>query len=187
MSINQQISDYIYFYPDAMDTKTCNEIIKHYEKNAEWEESTFANEYGHTWGNKSVSMHQFWIGQPLPYFNELRDTFKYCTDDYMSVFERIGSVQSTDFRMNRYTKGGFMREHVDNIHYSHGQKLGYPHLTTLIFLNDDFEGGEFVLCGDKHIEKIQGSAVVFPSNFMYPHEVKEVTEGKRYSVMTWVM
>ena len=31
MSINQQISDYIYFYPDAMDTKTCNEIIKHYE------------------------------------------------------------------------------------------------------------------------------------------------------------
>ena len=135
MSTNQQISDYIYFYPDAMDTKTCNEIIKHYEKNAEWEESTFANEYGHTWGNKSVSMHQFWIGQPLPYFNELRDTFKYCTDDYMSVFERIGSVQSTDFRMNRYTKGGFMREHVDNIHYSHGQKLGYPHLTTLIFLN----------------------------------------------------
>ena len=55
------------------------------------------------------------------------------------------------------------------------------------FLNDDFDGGEFVLCGDKYIEKIQGSAVVFPSSFMFPHEVKEVTDGKRFSVMTWIL
>ncbi len=80
-----------------------------------------------------------------------------------------------------------MQSHIDNIHHSHGQKQGYPHLTSLLFLNDDYEGGEFVLCGDKHIEKIQGSAIVFPSNFMYPHEVKEVTEGKRFSVMTWIL
>ena len=80
-----------------------------------------------------------------------------------------------------------MNQHIDNIHYSHGQKQGYPHLTSLLFLNDDFDGGDFVLCGDKYIEKIQGSAVVFPSNFMYPHEVKEVTEGKRFSVMTWIL
>ena len=89
--------------------------------------------------------------------------------------------------MNRYKEGGFMQSHIDNIHHSHGQKQGYPHLTSLIFLNDDYEGGEFVICGDKYIEKIQGSAVVFPSNFMYPHEVKEVTDGKRFSVMTWIL
>ena len=89
--------------------------------------------------------------------------------------------------MNRYKEGGFMQSHIDNIHHSHGQKQGYPHLTALLFLNDDYEGGEFVLCGDKHIEKIQGSAVVFPSNFMSPHDVKEVTDGKRFSVMTWIL
>ena len=80
-----------------------------------------------------------------------------------------------------------MSLHSDNIHHSHGQKQGYPHLTSLIFLNDDYEGGEFVLCGNKYIEKIQGSAVVFPSNFMFPHEVKKVISGNRYSVKTWVM
>jgi len=53
-------------------------------------------------------------------------------------------------------------------------------------LNNDYEGGEFVLCGIP-LEKKQGSVVVFPSNFMYPHEVKEVTKGKRYSIMTWIM
>ena len=41
-----------------------------------------------------------------------------------------------------------MKEHIDNIHHSHGQKQGYPHLTSLIFLNDDYEGGEFTLCGE---------------------------------------
>ena len=53
-------------------------------------------------------------------------------------------------------------------------------------LNDSYDGGEFVLCGEP-LEKKQGSAVVFPSNFMYPHEVKEVTDGKRFSVMTWII
>ena len=80
-----------------------------------------------------------------------------------------------------------MNQHIDNIHHSHGQQYGYPHITSLIFLNDDYEGGEFVICGDKQIEKKQGSAIIFPSNFMYPHEVKKVTKGKRFSVMTWIM
>ena len=99
----------------------------------------------------------------------------------------IRDREYTDFRINRYEANGFMKQHIDAIHHSHGQKQGYPHLTSLIFLNDDYEGGEFVLCGDKYIEKIQGSAVVFPSNFMFPHEVKKVISGNRYSVMTWVM
>ena len=74
----------------------------------------------------------------------------------------------------------------DNIHHSHGQKQGYPHLTSLIFLNDDYEGGEFTLCGES-LDKKKGSAVVFPSNFMFPHEVKKVISGIRYSIMTWIL
>ena len=35
-----------------------------------------------------------------------------------------------------------MSEHVDNIHHSHGQKWGYPHVSALLYLNDDYEGGE---------------------------------------------
>ena len=52
-----------------------------------------------------------------------------------------------------------MKEHIDNIHHSHGQKQGYPHLTSLIFLNDDYEGGDFGFWGNnlkvklkKHLE-----------------------------------
>jgi len=186
MSINQQISDYIFFYPDVMDKKTCEWIIKHYDTTAKWEQSTFSTAYKNT-GKSKVSMQQYWIGKPLPYYEDIKQSFDYCVNDYTSVHTDIKSIDYTDFRINRYREGGFMQNHIDNIHHSHGQKQGYPHITSLIFLNDDYEGGDFVLCGNKHIEKIQGSAIVFPSNFMFPHEVKEVTKGKRYSIMTWIM
>ena len=190
MNSNQQISDYIFFYPDVMDKKTCEWIINRYDTTAKWQQSTFSNNYGNT-GTSQVAMDEYWIGPPDPYHKDIKKTFDYCVDDYINFHTGIleGQIgrEFTDFRINRYGEGGFMKQHIDAIHHSHGQKQGYPHLTSLLFLNDDFDGGEFVLCGDKYIEKIQGSAIVFPSNFMYPHEVKEVTEGKRFSIMTWIL
>ena len=186
MNSNQQISDYIFFYPDVMDAKTCNWIINRYETTAKWQQSTFYNGAENT-GTSQVAMDEYWIRSQEPYYKNIKESFEYCVNDYTSVHDKIKSTDFTDFRINRYGKGGFMKQHIDGIHHSHGQKQGYPHLTSLLFLNDDYEGGEFVLCGDKYIEKIQGSAIVFPSNFMYPHEVKEVTEGKRFSIMTWIL
>ena len=44
------------------------------------------------------------------------------------------------------------------------------------------------MCDETYKPEIkQGSAIVFPSNFMFDHEVKKVTKGNRYSVMTWIM
>ena len=186
MNSNQQISDYIFFYPDVMDTKTCNDIVSHYDINAEWQPSTFSTAYKNT-GTSRVGMDEHWIKSQTPYYNDLKKSFDYCVNDYISVHDKIKILEYTNLRINRYGTGGFMQSHIDNIHHSHGQKQGYPHITSLIFLNDDYEGGEFVICGDKYIEKIQGSAIVFPSNFMYPHEVKKVTKGKRFSVMTWIL
>ena len=67
-----------------------------------------------------------------------------------------------------------------------GERKGIPILSVLGVLNDDYEGGEFTLCGE-NLDKDKGSAVVFPSNFMFPHEVKKVTSGVRYSIMTWIL
>ena len=56
----------------------------------------------------------------------------------------------------------------------------------LIFLNDDYKGGEFVVA-DKLYRPEKGSAIVFPSNFMFPHEAKKVTKGIRLSIVAWLM
>jgi predicted 2-oxoglutarate/Fe(II)-dependent dioxygenase YbiX len=79
-----------------------------------------------------------------------------------------------------------MSPHIDNIHHSHGQKYGYPQVSVLLFLNDDYEGGEFIVADNEYHPTV-GSALIFPSNFMFPHEVKPVTKGERWSVITWLM
>ena len=187
MNSSQQVSDYIFFYPNVMDKKTCEAITNSYEQTAMWNKSTFYDGKKDT-GTSQVAMQELWINNEMPYFEELKKSFAICTDDYKSVYKTLDySLTCTNFRLNFYREGGFMNQHIDNIHHSHGQQYGYPHITSLIFLNDDYEGGEFVICGDKQIEKKQGSAIIFPSNFMYPHEVKKVTKGKRFSVMTWIM
>ena len=66
-----------------------------------------------------------------------------------------------------------------------GQRRGIPTLTVLGALNDDYEGGELMMFGDQRVQLLAGSVVVFPSNFMYPHEVKPVKSGVRFSYVSW--
>ena len=185
MNSNQQISDFIYYYPEAINPLLCNTITNYFNTNAKWKQSTFSTAYKNT-GTSKVSMMEYWIGSKDLYYQDLKNAFENTVNDYIGIHKKIKVQSYTNFRINRYGVGGFMKEHIDNIHHSHGQTQGYPHLTSLIFLNDNFDGGEFYLCGEP-LEKKVGSAVVFPSNFMYPHEVKKVTNGKRYSVMTWIL
>ena len=82
MNTSQQLSDYIFFYPDVLDSKTCNWIINRYETTAKWKDSTFATAYNNT-GDSKVSMKEYWIGKPSPYYKEIQEGFDYCVDDYV--------------------------------------------------------------------------------------------------------
>lgn len=191
---NQQTSNllktsYISYFKDAISSKLCNIIINYFDKNAKWEASTFSTSSGISpITKKQVFMHNYWITQNQKYYSHLKECYLNCVNEYTKKHPRVIPERFTDFRMNRYTKGGYMKSHIDNIHHSHGQQFGYPHITALLFLNDDYEGGDFILCdGEYEVPKKKGSCIIFPSNFMYPHEVKYVSKGTRYSVMTWII
>ena len=93
----------------------------------------------------------------------------------------------SDIRFNKYSKNTEMAEHADHIHdLFDGKRKGIPYLSVIMLLNDDFKGGEFVMFQDEVISLKQGDILFFPSIFMYPHTVKEVTEGTRYSGVSWV-
>jgi len=187
MSSNQQISDFIYYYPRVLGPTACDNLIEHYNKDTfiRWKTSTFSTTNNVT-GTSKVDMKEFWIDPNMFGYPTIKQGFETAVNDYIKAHNKIKIQEYTHFRINCYETGGFMKEHIDNIHHSHGQKQGYPHLTSLIFLNDDYGGGEFTLCGEK-LDKDKGSAVVFPSNFMFPHEVEKVTSGVRYSIMTWIL
>jgi hypothetical protein len=76
---------------------------------------------------------------------------------------------------------GEYKEHTDNFDF-------FPRvLSCSLILNDDYEGGDFAFFGGEYIvPKKAGSAVVFPSNFCFPHAVLPVTEGDRHAIITWI-
>ena len=81
-----------------------------------------------------------------------------------------------------------MALHCDHIHdMFDGTRKGIPTLTILGLLNDDFEGGEFLMFDEeKEIKLKAGDIMIFPSVFLYPHKVAAVTKGVRDAFVSWV-
>tara|TARA_R100001224_G_C3951999_1_gene126062 strand:- start:69 stop:617 length:549 start_codon:yes stop_codon:yes gene_type:complete len=88
-------------------------------------------------------------------------------------------------RFNRYTKNTKIKKHFDHI-YSifDGKEKGIPVLSIVGLLNENFKGGNFFI-NDVLIKIKTGDFIVFPSCFLYPHQVKNITQGTRYSFVTW--
>ena len=60
-------------------------------------------------------------------------------------------------------------------------------LSTVLFLNDDFEGGDFIFPELKvRVRPEPGMLVCFPSTYEYLHGVEPVTSGHRYSIVNWM-
>lgn len=89
-------------------------------------------------------------------------------------------------RFNRYQKNQIMRKHIDHIKsLFEGDVRGIPVLSIIINFNDDYEGGDLVFWNDHKVHLGEGDVVVFPSLFLFPHRVEEVTKNVRYSGVAW--
>jgi hypothetical protein len=100
-----------------------------------------------------------------------------------SWFETGATTEDTGYEHFLYlgSKKGEYREHVD--HYDIFPRV----LSCSLILNENYEGGDFAFFGGEYVvPKKAGSAVVFPSNFCFPHAVLPVTKGDRHSIVTWI-
>jgi len=177
-------------YENVLSQELCNAII---EEDFDYNESTYSTHEGQSpdWKkNKRVKMDEIWIRKDHVFYKELNHAVTGVAERYSEEVKankrNFVAHKTTDFRVNKYEKGGYMSLHCDNIHHSHGQQYGFPQASVLLFLNDDYEGGEFVV-SELQLNIKKGDAIIFPSNFMFPHEVKEVTKGTRWSIVSWLM
>ena len=175
---------YIQYYKDIVPENLCNKLIN---QDFNYQPSTYSTHgSGKVVKDERVRMEDFWIRKDNIFYNDIKECFEAVIVNYKKEFPLFTVNHTTDFRINRYSKGGFMSRHVDNIHHSHGQQYGYPQVSVLLYLNDNYGGGEFHVASKK-FEPEKGSAIIFPSNFMFPHEAKKVTKGVRWSIITWLM
>ncbi|HFD80747.1 MAG TPA: 2OG-Fe(II) oxygenase [Gammaproteobacteria bacterium] len=91
-------------------------------------------------------------------------------------------------RINRYQTGQYMVNHTDKYPDSDSGQVSWPAVTFSINLNDDFTGGELSLLDGDLVFKAQAAqGIFFPSNFLFPHAVNEVTSGTRYALVGWLI
>jgi predicted 2-oxoglutarate/Fe(II)-dependent dioxygenase YbiX len=60
-------------------------------------------------------------------------------------------------------------------------------VSVVIYLNDDYEGGEIEFPNfDIKIKPKAGTMILFPSNFAYTHIAHPVNNGIKYAIVTWL-
>ena len=179
--------NWIGYYENVVSDDLCDKIMEYSDNVKPLKASEYATSEGKSERSKErVKMDDGWFVNGEQYYQDIRMCFMTALKKYQEKHNDCVCQRYTDFRLNKYSEGGFMSRHCDNIHHSHGQQYGYPQVTALLYLNDNYEGGTFKVA-DKTIYPERGSAVIFPSNFMFPHEAKVVTKGTRWSVVTWLM
>jgi predicted 2-oxoglutarate/Fe(II)-dependent dioxygenase YbiX len=89
-------------------------------------------------------------------------------------------LEDSGYDLLKYEKGGFYLKHTDE------SKIYTRRASISFLLNEEYEGGELQFFGDYKVQGETGSAIIFPSNFCYPHEVLPIKSGTRYSIITWV-
>ena len=119
--------------------------------------------------------------------NSIKEKIFQCVDHYKKNhpidIKKISQLDLLRYDANEH-KAGY------TFHEDFGLDCSERHLSISICLNNEYEGGEFVFDisgGHYTVPQNVGDAVIFPSNFMFPHQVNKVTKGTRYALIGWVI
>jgi predicted 2-oxoglutarate/Fe(II)-dependent dioxygenase YbiX len=81
----------------------------------------------------------------------------------------------TTMGINKYDEGAFMGSHVD-----FNEDNYYLAYTIVVYLNDDYEGGELYFNDlDITIKPEAGSIIMYPSSAPYAHQSLKVLKGRK--------
>lgn len=180
------IKDHIVVIENAITPALCDAILAEYTTSDDWIDALTVE------GKSDAERQCSTIGVSFSSIIEKNPTTRGNLDKYLfttasgaiakyrTKFPLCAIQQDSGYDLLRYEAGQHYKQHVDSF-------KGHPRAVSCSFaLNDDFEGGEFSFFDRSEVYALKkGSCIMFPSNFMYPHEVMPVTKGTRYSVVTW--
>jgi len=183
------IKDYIYV-KNHIPKELCKELIDECNKGV-WKKHTWSSYLSNEETFKSTKELEV-MGCTIEQREKIKPYLNKALTEYQDKHSAPGEMtqgpwlnEFSPIRFNKYSVGTMMKEHYDHIHnIFDGQIKGVPLISIVANLNEDYEGSEFYCRGEK-IKLKTGDILLFPSNFMYPHEVKETKKGTRYSFVSW--
>jgi len=182
----KQLQDYIFVMSDVIPLGLCESVLAEYKECNDWISASIK-------GGKNLNVRNCQtigisfnsiieknkdVRQKLD--QELFNCAAKSIQEYKNHFVNCNIEQDSGYELLKYNVDGFYTEHTDSF-------KDHPRAVSCSFaLNDDYEGGEFAFFNRDLVYKLKkGSCIMFPSNFMYPHEIMPVTSGTRYSIVTW--
>jgi len=181
------IKDYIIVLDDVLPHSVCDKILEEYANSGEWQQTVVGKGEVREDIRSATTIQiseDFVVARNAELRREIdADVFAGASkaiQAYNANFEYSFIEEDSGYELLRYETGQFYTQHVDSF-------KARPRAVSCSFaLNDDYVGGEFGFFDRELVVKApKGGAVLFPSNFMYPHEIMPVTSGTRYSIITW--
>ena len=200
IAANSRLIDFIQVKHNVLSDQICDELITEYQDD-EWLQSTTFDRAEKFRVSKQLDISHADLINKNNRRAEL-DTVIFeaihpYIVDYASQFKTFLSLKrDTGYSILKYEKNEFYREHTDDpsetIYDPQGSlvasSLDKRKITISIALNDNFKGGGLSFFGNTYKPEVKkGEALFFPSWHMFPHQALPVTEGIRYSLITWVV
>jgi predicted 2-oxoglutarate/Fe(II)-dependent dioxygenase YbiX len=188
---------YVLIRPNIINEHGLREIREHIESTEKTDLSVFdPNKSNETGGKEWIvdkTMRDTQHVEMGPLYPKIVDLFKDTVREVVNPFYGIEVYQSEVPQILSYGIGGHYKPHIDAESLwkaPNGDVLWKKSidrdLSIVMYLNDDYEGGDFVFPDLKiRIRPEPGMIVCFPSNHHYKHGVEPVTKGKRYSIVCW--
>jgi len=182
----KNLKDYIIVIENAITPALCDAILTEYKNCNDWVDAIVGS------GLNTNTRNCQTIGISFDIVIEKNKKIRKEIDTYLfisasNVIKQYNAKvlgcnieQDSGYDLLKYEVGGFYTSHIDSC------KNISRAVSCSFILNDDYEGGEFAFFNREAVYNLKkGSCIMFPSNFMYPHEVMPVKSGTRYSIVTW--
>lgn len=188
LDYKKNIADYIVVLDNIIPDELCDRILQEYENCQDWVCASVGKVGLNDRNVRNVDTIGISMNQIIQRNYHVRkkideDLFivaNTAIGKYNEKFPLAQIEQDSGYELLRYDVGQFYVRHCDSF-------IRSPRTVSCsLSLNDEYDGGEFAFFDREIIVRPKkGSVLLFPSNFMYPHEIMPVTKGTRYSIVTW--
>lgn len=190
---------YILIEPNVISSQGIQELIDHIKKSPSEDLSVFdadkTNQTGTIQWKVDKETRDTQIVEPGNLYPKIEDLLRSTVKNIINPFYGVEVSSSEIPQILSYSVGGHYLPHIDGegVWVSPtGEKIWKKttdrDISMVFYLNDDFEGGDFIFPDLKiRIRPEPGMMICFPSTRFYRHGVEPVTKGKRYSIVTWAM
>lgn len=169
----------LFIIEDFLSSEECDHYIN-FSNTQEFEEAKISI-HGSQVMNKGVRNNDRFLFFDKDLERNLWERVQSFVPEKMGVYRAFGLNEM--FRIYRYTQGQRFKMHRDGSYERNDKECSF--LSFIIYLNDDFEGGETEFRKLETIIPVKGTALIF--QHPYRHEGKEIISGTKYVLRTDVM